>query len=87
MMKNSDNIMQKIQNATHDHIVKCAGCGNVFAACVHGLQDAEWDASVRKYRSKGYVDEIVPKKSYIFQKCSCKKESKLEKNPNQTELF
>jgi hypothetical protein len=77
---------QKIKNS-HMEVVRCK-CGKVFAACIDGLQDAEWDKDVRKYRSQGYTSEVVPRGSYIFEKCTCKDEKpEADNDPNQLQLF
>lgn len=53
-------------------IIKCR-CGVVFAACVEGHQDKEWDDSKREYLAAGCTREIVPSNSFRLGSCDCEK--------------
>jgi hypothetical protein len=53
-------------------IIRCK-CGVVFAACVEGHQDKEWDKNKRQYLKAGCTREIVPFDSFRFGSCDCKK--------------
>ena len=46
-------------------------CGGVIAGCVHGQQDARWDADKRKYMRDGCAVDIVDVESFKFVKCNC----------------
>lgn len=78
--------VQKILNESkHWEVIRYSCCGIIFAACVDGLQDAEWDRNARKYRSQGHKVELI-EGDVRFGKCECVKQP-VKKDKNQLELL
>lgn len=61
-------------------VITCGGCGALFAACVDGHQDDEWNKSKESYVKRGDIATFIPSSQVQFKKCTCpeKEVSKLK---------
>lgn len=71
-------------------VIKRACCKTIFAACIDGEQDSEWNKQLADYEKKGCIVSYVETATIDFRPCKCKKEPiPFERiiDPNQLDLF
>jgi hypothetical protein len=65
-------------------IIKCS-CGVIFAACVEGYQDKDWDKNKREYLNAGCTCFTSAPNSFTLGSCDCDK-SKPKTTSNQLQI-
>ena len=79
-MKYEDEFNQHCRDA---EIIRCH-CSSMFAACIDGEQDKDWEKSKRTYLAAGCTVEKIPAKDVAFKMCNCDKRTP---KTNQLNLF
>ena len=53
--------------------IYCGKCNALFAACVNGFQDNEWEENKRDYLRRGDKVEEIPNDGVTITSCDCRK--------------
>lgn len=56
-------------------VIKCKGCGSVFAACREPecWTDKDWQKDVRDYAKQGHIIGMAERGGWTLDGCTCKK--------------
>ena len=52
--------------------IYCGKCGTLFAACVDGYQDNEWNSNKQDYLRRGDKVELIENNSVTLNSCKCR---------------
>jgi hypothetical protein len=66
-------------------VIKCK-CEKIFAACVDGMQDREWNKNKAKYKKLGCSTYYVDNQDFKFESCECSTIKEEYFDPNQLKI-